>query len=124
MTDLSKYKQPFDPDWPHGHTYLGNPARLICRDFKGGPYVFAITSGQSQEEIRVVSSGGRYGFSNVRNAPAPKRTWWVNIYPHHQNPAFEFAAMHHATREGADAMADDTRIACIKVTEGEGLEDE
>ena len=46
---------------------------------------------------------------------APKRKFWVNIY---ENPGW-YAVWQ--TRDDADSGAADYRIACIEVTEGDGL---
>lgn len=57
------------------------------------------------------------GFSpNYTLIPA-KREFWVNVYPN--NDTFSYNS-----RISADKSAGASRIACVKVTEGEGLDDE
>lgn len=122
--DLNEYKQPFDPDWPHGHLYGGRPARIVETDVKGDKPVLALITNLNgkSEWAKLFPSDGTFYNESLINAPAPKKTWWVNIYHLGKNYKV-FTATYHETKEEADAIATEGRIACVQITEGEGLED-
>lgn len=54
---------------------------------------------------------------DVLNLIPAKREFWVNVYPTGSTYVY-------TTRKSADTFAAEHRIACVKVTEGEGLDDE
>ena len=111
----------FDPNWPHGHvTRDGRKARVVCMDANthGDCPIIALCSDDAGRELATIhkSDGRFYGASrgfDLLNAPAPKREWWVNVYADGRARTF-------SSRGDADIAACD-RIACVHVTEGDGL---
>lgn len=108
---ISEWSSDFDPNWPHGHvTRDGRKARIVCTNARSQwPIVASVDHG----DCEIVLRGGPDDFVN---APAPKRAWWVNVY----GGTGRFADGYE-TRDGADAGAYPGRIACVHVTEGDGL---
>jgi hypothetical protein len=108
----------------------GRAVRILCTDGPSINYpVIGIIHGD-----RDVSTWAFAGFFssekdeenplNLENIPPPPREWWVNVYEHgdkaHRytgslldSPAQACKELHFMTHK---------RIACVKITEGEGLE--
>lgn len=121
---ISEWTEPeFTLDWPHGHvTRNGRKARIICTDAKDADYpVVALvedeTTGEYAEHFTAKGeyySSGEKNSLDLLNAPAPKREWWVNVYADGKTSTW-------GARETADKYATKSRIACVHVTEGDGL---
>jgi len=117
--ELAQDRTPeFTIDWPHGHvTRDGRKARIVCTDAKGlYPFVALIDDGKHEFSNRVNCNGVSYSCTDydLINAPAQKREFWMNVY--------EDGASHtYPTKEDADDFAELNRIACVHVTEGDGL---
>lgn len=117
-SDIISELSDFDPNWPHGHvTRDGRKARIVCTDAKGdNPIVALIDCGEHEYTI-MVKTDGSYLFgdhSRLINAPPPKREWWVNVYR-------DRIATVHDTEDAARAWHAGDRLACVHVTEGDGL---
>lgn len=124
----------FDPNWPHGHvTRDGRKARIICTDRKSKAYsiiaLVQIANKDNEEAVVSYTCEGKYradGTDNrtdLTNAPAPKKECWVNLFYYEDNPDRIMSCIFNS-REAADrrASADSfVRIACMHVTEGDGL---
>lgn len=111
----------FTLDWPHGHvTRDGRKARIVCTDARGPyPIVALIEAGNSEWLRRHALDGAcqlRCYDLDLLNAPAPKSEWWVNVYA-------DGKVFAHTTKEKAEysSEGDKSRIACVHVTEGDGL---
>lgn len=112
----------FTVDWPHGHvTRDGRNARVVCTDRKAVGSVVALVDYGDIEDTVTYDANGHYltdtqSMRDLLNAPAPKREWWVNVYG--TAPEASYA---YSTRATADFDAGHGRLACIHVTEGDGL---
>jgi len=111
----------FDPNWPHGHvTRDGKKARVVCTDHKGGAPILVLVDEGCLESVWGANPDGScpdrsQSKYDLINAPAPKREWWVNVYA-------DEPPVQHQTRVAADiASYPRIRIACVHVTEGDGL---
>lgn len=111
----SNYKQPFDPEWPHGHTYWGYNLRILCKDAKGDRPIVALVDFGTHEEVRLFNEEGKSSYDGCResitNAPKPKREWWINVYKEGQYT--------YSTKEEADKYAFDELLERVKVVEVE-----
>lgn len=106
----------FDPNWPHGHvTRSGLKARIICTDRVGDEPIVVLVGNDDTVLPARCDGTNPHGISDcdLINAPAPKREFWVNVYPGR--------AVVYETQEEAYMRASAGRIACAHVTEGDGL---
>lgn len=109
MIDLTKPVQTRD----------GRKARVICTDMEGGSErIVALITNRSGGEhpLSYFKNGSYYNDDDSNNTDlinTPEELW-VNVYP-------DGEAQTHSTRDRADNMATNDRIACLKFTEGEGL---
>ena len=112
----------FDPAWPHGHvTRDGRRARIVCTDANTilpCPIVALVTAKTGKEHVEFYRRDGRHPSPcpslDLINAPAPKRELWVNVYADGKTYV-------SGSRHTADALVCEGRIACVRVTEGDGL---
>jgi len=117
----------FDPKWPHGHTFMGRPVRILCTDFGHFKYpIIAAVRDDYDRPWETLFYFTKDGFqpSNdvyLTNAPAPKKVWkgWYNIYPG------KITCGPYETKERANRFAGQDRTACLHIEreyeDGEGL---
>lgn len=106
----------FDPAWEYGHTTRdGRPARVICTECLGARSIMAVYpdgGGRGEDREGRFFATGRYQAHetdlDLINAPAPKRTVWVNFFD-------DGSAKVQETREAADYNAGFRRIACTEM---------
>lgn len=118
----------FDPNWPHGHiTRDGRKARVICADRQDHvlPVIALVEREPGGEEavIYLTAEGRSSSWDdsiNLLNAPAPARTYYVNVYALPSGSIYTGEA-NFPTRALADVggLTRTERIACIKITEGQ-----
>ena len=119
----------FDPNWPHGHTYNGKPAKLVFTSPNTAadwPHLFVINEGEGGEAAVWAGAAGDTADGFIENAPAPKRRteYWQNWYE-----SGVIGAVYYSRKEADKAAADrhgftsDARIACkhVVIEDGEGL---
>ena len=144
VEEVTMNKQPeFSPDWPHGcQTRSGNVARVLATDLPGdrpvAVYVEAYDEKPHEKPIYRCRSNGRvhdgddWGSScdaDIINSPAPKRKWWVNIWDREFDKGITgpWSGTLCESREEADRHEESNvrlgikRLACVCVTEGDGL---
>jgi hypothetical protein len=101
----------------------GCPAKVLCIDRKGGarPVLYLYTAVDGSEVLTACDIDGAGPISDFNLIPVPKRVrfkGWLNVF---KDGSFN----RHHTREDADRIGAQSRIACIEidreVTEGEGL---
>lgn len=106
----------FSLDWQHGwqtRNQAFTDVRFIGKT-RNGDLVFEYETGSvvvRTEAGTLANLPGHEAF-DIINKPAPKREFWVNVYP---------VGNTHPTRDEADLHAQSKRIACVKITEGDGL---
>ena len=91
----------------------------------------AYNEGKGHVEVQVSTSAGwkvikkptwNWECYNYRIKPAPI-VYYINMYPN-QHLLVSYSCQCHKSREGADEMAGDSRIACIRIEFEEGQYDE
>lgn len=101
----------YDPSWPHGHTFCGNPCRVLATDIID-PDGRTIAIAWKQGDIEYV---GVTAERHLMPIPVPKKRihGWISI-----NRVMVFG-----TKEYAKGQADNETCAIvyIDVEEGEGM---
>jgi hypothetical protein len=113
-------------DWPGG--YVDSDGDKHAIRYWGEHLLITADLDDGQEYAWTVEGRGAeasFTYLTLRNAPAPKRSGWVNWLALSNDHA-TVASTFHDTRELADRYAAGlgaswTRIACIQITEGDGL---
>ena len=119
----------FSLDWPHGwQTRDEDPSRTVIKYIgttADDQPVFQFSDGLVEARFSDGTSALGECF-DVINKPAPKREWWVNVYEGSDGTVF-CGEIPQSTKSRADEMsrpmvgARKIRIACVKITEGDGL---
>lgn len=110
----------FSLDWPHGWKIRNGSTEIV--GIVGRMHNGMIAFETSNVNVTIRHPSGQYGgvensALDIINKPAPKREWWVNVYS-------DGDVYLHGSREDADGCCDNAhvRVACVKITEGDGLE--
>lgn len=104
-------------------TRSGLKARIIETNLKSNrPIAAVVTLNDGSELVRQYKRNGQHSTLDVATINdlinVPERiTYWLNFYPHKET------AVIHLTRESADELGGEHRLACVPVSfvVGEGL---
>lgn len=107
----------------------GKSVRILCTDALGCYPVIGLIDGHGSYSWALDGTFDLTTSTNSKNSleniPPPPREWWVNVYGSKNRSLLYSGDVYHsredADRTSTESMSGVFRIACVKITEGEGL---